>query len=66
MALNGDNSNEEPIAGAMAIQIALAMDTCLLTIAFRTTVKLLNVDQAGKLLNVDQTATNAVASCWTH
>ena len=43
MALNGDNSNEEPIAGAMAIQIALSMDTCLLTIAYRITVKLLSV-----------------------
>ena len=52
MALNENNSNEEPIAGAMAIQIGLAMDTCLLTIAYRITVK---------LLNVDQTATNAVA-----
>ena len=57
MALNGDDSNEESIAGAMAIQITLPMDTCLLTIAYRITVK---------LLNVDQTATNAVASCWTH
>ena len=38
----------------MAIQIGLAMDTCLLTIAYRITVK---------LLNIDQTATNDVASC---
>ena len=57
MALNGDDSNEEPLAGAMAIQIGLAMDTCLLTIAYRITVK---------LLSVDQTATNTLASCWTH
>ena len=57
MALSENDSNEGPIAGAMAIQIALAMDTCLLTIAYRITVK---------LLNADQTATNAVSSCWTH
>ena len=44
MALNENNSNEESIAGAMAIQIGLAMDTYLLTIAYRITVKLLNVD----------------------
>ena len=43
MALNEDNSNDEPVAGAMAIQIALPMDTCLLTIAYRITVKLLSV-----------------------
>ena len=44
MALNEKFSNEEPIAGAMAIQIGLAMDTCLLTIAYRITVRLFNVD----------------------
>ena len=43
MALNGDNSNEEPIADVMAIQIALPMGTCLPTIAYRIPVKLLNV-----------------------
>ena len=43
MALNEDDSSGEPIAGAMAIQITLPMDTCLLTIAYRITVKLLSV-----------------------
>ena len=43
MALNGDDSNEEPIAGAMVIQIALPMVACLPTIAYRITVKLLSV-----------------------
>ena len=58
MALNENNSNEASIAGAaMALQIPLPMDTCLLTVACRIIVK---------LLNVVQTATTAVASCWTH
>ena len=57
MALNEKISKEESIAGAMGIQVGLGKDTCLLTIAYRITVK---------LLNIDQTATNAVASCWTH
>ena len=43
MALNGDDSNEEPTADAMAIQITLLMVTCLLIIAYRITVKLLSV-----------------------
>ena len=43
MALNGDDSNEEPTAGAVAIQITLPMVTYLLTIAYRITVKLLSV-----------------------
>ena len=41
MALNENNSNEELIAGAMVIQIGLAMDTCLLAIEYRITVKVL-------------------------
>ena len=43
MTLNEDDSNEEPLAGAVAIQITLPMVTCLLTIAYRITVKLLSV-----------------------
>ena len=43
MALNKDDSNEEPIADVMAIQITLPINTCLLTIAYRITVKLLSV-----------------------
>ena len=43
MTLNENNSNEESIAGAMALQIGLAMNTCLITIACRKIVKLLNV-----------------------
>ena len=39
MALNGENSNEEPVAGAVAIQITVPMVTCLRTIAYRITVK---------------------------
>ena len=33
MALKENNSNEEPTAGAVAIQIVLAPDTCLLRIS---------------------------------
>ena len=35
MALKENNSNEEPTTGAVAIQIVLAMSTCLPTIAYR-------------------------------
>ena len=35
MALKENNSNEEPIIGAVAIQLVLAMATCLPTIAYR-------------------------------
>ena len=38
IALNENNSNEKPLAGAMAIQIMLATDTCLLNIAYRISV----------------------------
>ena len=43
MALNGDDSNKEPTAGAVVIQITLPMVTYLLIIAYRITVKLLSV-----------------------
>ena len=43
MTLNEDDSNEEPTADAMAIQITLPMITCLPTIAYRIVVKLLSV-----------------------
>ena len=39
MALNGNNSNEESIAGAMVIQIALLMTLYLPIIAYRILVK---------------------------
>ena len=35
MALKENNSNEEPTTGAVAIQVVLAMSTCLPTIAYR-------------------------------
>ena len=35
MALKENNPNEEPTTGAVAIQIVLAMATCLPTIAYR-------------------------------
>ena len=35
MALKENNSNEEPTTGAVAIQIVLAMSTCLPHIAYR-------------------------------
>ena len=35
MALKENNSNEEPTIGAVAIQIVLAMSTCLPYIAYR-------------------------------
>ena len=41
MALNENNSNKEPIADAMAIQTGFAINTYLLAIAYRITVKLL-------------------------
>ena len=43
MTLNENNSNKEPIADTMALQIELAMNICLPTIEYRKTVKLLNV-----------------------
>ena len=43
MTLNEDDSNEESTADAMIIQITLPIITCLLTIAYRITVKLLSV-----------------------
>ncbi|KAF6240586.1 hypothetical protein HO173_001257 [Letharia columbiana] len=53
MALKENNSNEEPTTGAVAIQIVLAMSTCLPTIAYRIS------HNDG---TADQTATNAMAS----
>ena len=43
MALNENNSNEESLASAMIIQIALLLTPYLPTIAYRITVKLLSV-----------------------
>ena len=43
MALNENNSNEESLADAMAIQIALPLAPYLPTIAYRISVKLLSV-----------------------
>ena len=43
MALNKDNSNEESIADAITIQIALPLAPYLSTIAYRISVKLLSV-----------------------
>ena len=43
ITLTKDDSNKEPIADAVAIQITLPMITYLLIIAYRITVKLLSV-----------------------
>ena len=51
MALNEKNSNDKPTTGVAAIQIVLAMGTCLPTLAYRISMK---------------PATNAMASSWTH
>ena len=43
MTLNENNSNEESIANAMIIQIALLMAPYLPTIAYRISIKQLSV-----------------------
>ena len=55
MALKENNSNEEPTTGAVAIQIVLAMSTCLPTIAYKYRISHNNG-------TADQPATNAMAS----
>ena len=53
ITLKENNSNEEPIIGAVAIQVILAISTCLPHIVYR-----ISHDNG----TADQTATNAMAS----